>query len=82
MFEQAQLALLANQPRLYQRSLQKATDWLNRYYQLDEHRDALLDEINTLSKVRVNSEIADISGSLKSLKEYIKSNRWQKEARQ
>lgn len=82
MFEQAQLALLANQPELYQRALEKAASWLNRYYQLDEHRDALLQQINTLAEVKVGAELADISGSLRSLKEYIKSNRWQKEARQ
>ena len=82
MFEQAQLALLANQPELYQRALEKAASWLNRYYQLDEHRDALLQQIDTLAEVKVDAELADISGSLRSLKEYIKSNRWQKEARQ
>jgi uroporphyrin-3 C-methyltransferase len=82
MFEQAQLALLANQPVLYERALEKAAAWLNRYYQLDEKRDALLMQINTLAGVPVDVELADISGSLRMLKEYLKSNRWQKEARQ
>jgi uroporphyrin-3 C-methyltransferase len=82
MFEQAQLALLASQPVLYERALDKAAAWLNRYYQLDEQRDALLEQINTLAEVQVDAELADISGSLRSLKEYLKSNRWQKEARQ
>jgi uroporphyrin-3 C-methyltransferase len=82
MFEQAQLALLANQPVLYERALEKAAAWLNRYYQLDEQRDALLVQINTLAEIQVNTELADISGSLRGLKEYLKSNRWQKEARQ
>lgn len=82
MFEQAQLALLANQPVLYERALEKAAMWLNRYYQLDEHRDTLLAQINTLAQVEVDAELADISGSLRILKEYLKSNRWQKEARQ
>tara|TARA_R110001592_G_scaffold1874_4_gene11365 strand:- start:9193 stop:10347 length:1155 start_codon:yes stop_codon:yes gene_type:complete len=82
MFEQAQLALLANQPVLYERALEKAAAWLNRYYQLDEKRDALLAQINTLAEVQVDAELADISGSLRMLKEYLKSNRWQKEARQ
>ncbi|CAA0102370.1 Protein HemX [Zhongshania aliphaticivorans] len=82
MFEQAQLALLANRPALYQRALEKSAAWLNRYYQLDEHRDALLEQITTLAAVPVGTEIADISASMASLKEYIKSNRWQKEARQ
>jgi uroporphyrin-3 C-methyltransferase len=82
MFEQAQLALLANQPVLYERALEKAAAWLNRYYQLDEQRDALLVKINTLAEVQVDAELADISGSLRILKEYLKSKRWQKEARQ
>ncbi|WP_269618855.1 uroporphyrinogen-III C-methyltransferase [Zhongshania sp. BJYM1] len=82
MFEQAQLALLANQPVLYQRALEKSAAWLNRYYQLDEHRDALLDQIKVLAAVQVEADLPDISGSLRSLKEYLKSNRWQKEVRQ
>ena len=82
MFEQAQLALLAEQADLYHRALEKAAAWLNRYYQLDEHRDTLLQQIAVLAELPIQNEIADISGSLRSLKEYIKSNRWQKEVRQ
>ncbi|CAA0117506.1 uroporphyrinogen-III C-methyltransferase [Zhongshania aliphaticivorans] len=82
MFEQAQLALLADQSDLYRRALEKSAAWLNRYYQLDEHRDTLLQQIAVLAELPIQNEIADISGSLRSLKEYIKSNRWQKEVRQ
>lgn len=82
MFEQAQLALLAEQTDLYRRALEKAAAWLNRYYQLDEHRDTLLQQIAELAELPIQNEVADISGSLRSLKEYINSNRWQKEVRQ
>jgi uroporphyrin-3 C-methyltransferase len=81
MFEQAQLALLANRPVLYQRALDKAAAWLQEYYQLDDHRDGLLKQISTVRAMPVSPEMADISGSLRSLKVYLKSHRWQQEAR-
>ena len=81
MFEQAQLALLANRPLLYQRALDKAAAWLQEYYQLDDHRDGLLKQISTVRAMPVSPEMADISGSLRSLKVYLKSHRWQQEAR-
>jgi uroporphyrin-3 C-methyltransferase len=81
MFEQAQMAVLANRPLLYQRALDKAATWLDSYYQLDSHRDALLEQIAQLKATPVGVEVADISGSMRSLKEYLKASRWQKEVR-
>lgn len=81
MFEQAQMALLANRPVLYQRALDKAAVWLQEYYQLDDHRDGLLKQIATVRDMPVSPEMADISGSLRSLKVYLKSHRWQQEVR-
>ena len=81
MFEQAQLALLANRPVLYQRALDKAAAWLQEFYQLGDHRDGLLKQISTVRAMPVSPEMADISGSLRSLKVYLKSHRWQQEAR-
>ena len=81
MFEQAQMALLANRPLLYQRALDKAAAWLQEYYQLDDHREGLLKQISTVRDMPVSPEIADISGSLRSLKVYLKNHRWQQEVR-
>ncbi|MDF1692732.1 MAG: uroporphyrinogen-III C-methyltransferase [Zhongshania sp.] len=81
MFEQAQLALLANRPVLYQRALDKAAAWLEEYYRLDDHRAGLLEQINAVRAMPVSAEMADISGSLRSLKVYLKNHRWQQEAR-
>ncbi|WP_373079220.1 uroporphyrinogen-III C-methyltransferase [Zhongshania sp.] len=81
MFEQAQMALVANRPVLYQRALDKAAAWLQEYYQLDDHREGLLKQIDTVRDMPVSPEMADISGSLRSLKVYLKSHRWQQEVR-
>jgi uroporphyrin-3 C-methyltransferase len=81
MFEQAQMALLANRPALYHRSLDKAAVWLQEYYQLDDRRDGLLQQISAVRDMPVSPEMADISGSLRSLKVYLKSHRWQQEVR-
>ncbi|MEX1668626.1 uroporphyrinogen-III C-methyltransferase [Zhongshania guokunii] len=81
MFEQAQLALLANRPVLYGRALDKAAAWLEEYYQLDDHRAGLLKQIKAVREMPVSAEMADISGSLRSLKVYLKNHRWQQEVR-
>ncbi len=80
MLEQAQLALLAERPALYQRSLEKAREALRRYYLLDDRREAAIGEIDALIRVPVAQDIADISGSLRELKLYVDSRRWQREA--
>ncbi len=82
MLEQAQLALLAERPKLYVRSLDKATAWLQRYYPLNERREALLAQLAPLREAEIRAERPDISASLRALKEYTKARRWQREVGQ
>lgn len=81
MVEQAQMALLAERPKLYRRSLEKARDWLKDYYQLDEQADTQLAVIDELLAVPIERQMPDISASLAALKRFIDSRRWQQEVR-
>ncbi len=72
LFEQAQLALLAGNPALYERSLAKSRDWLLTYFALDENNArALADTINELSQLPVTATPPDIGQSRRLLKRYL-----------
>lgn len=79
MIEQAQMALLAERPELYGLSLDKAEQWLLKYYQLDEHTKAVAAQIPPLRDSFSTRQSADISASLRGLKKYVESRRWQQE---
>ena len=82
MLEQAQLALLAERPTVYQRALDKAANWLQRYFPLNDRREALATQLEKLGQADIRGERPDISGSLRALKEYSKAQRWQREVGQ
>lgn len=82
MLEQAQLALLAERPALYRRSLDKALAWLERYYPLNDGSQALAASLEELRAAEIRAERPDISASLRALKDYSKTRRWQREVGQ
>lgn len=72
LFEQAQLALLAGNPRLFDQSLTKARDWLLTYYTLGESAtQALATTVDELRQRPVTIELPDIAGSRRALKDYL-----------
>ncbi len=72
-FEQAQVALLTHNQKLYEHSLAKARDWLSTYYTLDERAtQAVVAQIDELITRRVEVTLPDISESRRELKAYIK----------
>ena len=74
MFEQAQLAALSGQQRIYQASLAKAKHWLEMYYTLDQASTAaVLSRIDDLAQQQIALTLPDISGSLRTLKNYLQS---------
>lgn len=79
MVEQAQMALLAERPALYQRSLGQAREWLTKYYQLDDRLQGILQQLDELMAVPLDRQMPDISASLAALKTFIDSRRWQQE---
>lgn len=72
MLEQAQLALLQRKQASYDASLKKAHDWVNTYFEKEDGvTQGLLRGITELQSVQVTAEMPDISGSLRSLKNYL-----------
>ncbi len=72
LFEQAQLALLAGNPTLYERSLSKCRDWLQTYFALDEaNARALAASVDELRQRPVATAPIDIGNSRRLLKAYL-----------
>jgi len=72
LFEQAQLALLAGKQKFYQRSLQRAQDFLQRYYSVDEtSATAISSAIGELLLEPIERQLPDISSSPRALKSYL-----------
>jgi len=71
MMEQAQLALLQRSPGVYTRSLEKATSWVDEYFQINKTAQALLVSLRELQQLHVDPELPDISQSLALLKAYL-----------
>ncbi len=72
LLEQAQLALLKTEPKLYQASLDKAITLIDRYY--DTERDAVKTSLERLESLRdktIRPELPDISESQQTLKDFI-----------
>ncbi|WP_369600140.1 uroporphyrinogen-III C-methyltransferase [Hahella sp. SMD15-11] len=73
MLEQAQLAVLQQNQEVYQASLDKASEWLQRWLVgQDASTRALLNELEALRKVEIRPGLPDISGSLRLLKGVIR----------
>ncbi|MDX1453058.1 MAG: uroporphyrinogen-III C-methyltransferase [Oleiphilaceae bacterium] len=74
MLEQASLALLEGKQEAYHRNLEKADDWLNRYFDGSHGRVvALRESIGYLQLQRIEQSLPDISGSLKLLKNKLEA---------
>ena len=71
MLSQAQLALLERQPGIYRDSLNKSSQWLQAFFQLDDQASFLLAELATLEKEVISVRAPDISASVDSLKRYV-----------
>ncbi|QJQ95449.1 MULTISPECIES: uroporphyrinogen-III C-methyltransferase [Halomonadaceae] len=72
LVEQAQLALLQEEQTLYEASLDKAMELVERYYDTD--RDGVQRSLERLSELRdasIRPELPDISGSQQALAEFI-----------
>lgn len=71
-FEQAQMAALAGNQKLYQASLDKSRYWLETFYTLDaDASQALLRSVEQLQQQQVAIQAPDISGSRRALKDFL-----------
>lgn len=71
MIERAQLAMLREDTRIYQHSLEQAQSWLTTYYALNDQAKFLQAELDSLKQQPVAQELPSIAGSLSELKAYI-----------
>lgn len=68
----ARLALLRQDPQLYDTSLQSAQEWLNRYFVTDDAATgAMADSLEQLGSRPVRVELPDISASLRLLRDIM-----------
>ena len=79
MLEQAQMALLREEQVIYQASLEKAQQWLNNNFELNDSVLPLVDQLALLAQQNVTQELPDISEGLEVLRDYIDS--WHKRHR-
>lgn len=72
VLEQAQLALLREEPELYQASLDKAIELVRGYYATDrEAVETTLERLSELREASIRPELPDISGSQQALATFI-----------
>ncbi len=71
LLSHAQLAMLQEQPLIYQQSLSQAQQWLRDYYQLSEPAQNFIDELSALAQQNIVQQVPDISASSRELQAYI-----------
>ena len=72
MLEQVQLAVIKEEPALYQASLKKAKSWVNQYFMIHDEKVKVMNQhLDELLLVQVRPELPKISGSLQALLEHM-----------
>lgn len=71
ILERAQLALLREQPHIYQQSLQQAETYIARYFPESERAQQYRQQLVTMSQKTIVTKLPDISPSLELLHSYI-----------
>jgi uroporphyrin-3 C-methyltransferase len=69
--EQARMALLSDESGIYHRRLDKASEWLGRFF--DKESTAVgnaIDTLDELNKVKIDPKLPDLSATYKALQEY------------
>lgn len=72
LLEQAQLALLQDEPTVYRHSLEQAQSLLQSYYVESEQNSRLRDALAELATMEVAPELPDISASLAQLRDHLR----------
>jgi uroporphyrin-3 C-methyltransferase len=71
MLEQAQSALLREEPQVYEASLEKAREWLEIYFPLNPQSVAVKAEVTELQGVIISQSLPNFAESITLLKNYI-----------
>jgi uroporphyrin-III C-methyltransferase len=74
MLEQAQTALLREEAIVYQTSIKKAIEWLNKHYGHYPEKNAMVVLLNELEAQPILTQLPNVSSSLYTLSQYIDSH--------
>lgn len=72
MLEQAQVALMREQPEVFSANLERAADWLERYYTLNPKTQSVQEELLELAETSISQTLPDLSEPLSRLQAHIK----------
>lgn len=67
----AQLALMREQPAIYQTSLEKAAELISRFYVESSERSRILAELEALKGIEIREDLPDIAASQETLGNYL-----------
>jgi uroporphyrin-3 C-methyltransferase len=73
LFEESLLALMENDEALWEASLKRAAAWVNDYADDSDHSQALIHEIETLSRLSIGLKTTDIGAGERALSDYQQS---------
>ena len=71
MLEQAQSAVMAEEPEVYRVSLDKAERWVTQYFQLDDDAQVILQRLTSLKGRDVVQPLPQINGSLAAIETFV-----------
>lgn len=74
LLEQAQVAMLSGNERLFRQSLERAAGWVSQFFKSDEQAAvAMATELQSISEERVAVDLPDLNRSLASLEEVMQA---------
>ena len=71
MLEQAQSAVMAEEPRVYSVSLDKAERWVTQHFHLDENAHVILQRLTSLKGREIVQQLPQINGSLAAIETFV-----------
>ena len=71
MLEQAQSAVMAEEPRVYSVSLDKAERWVTQHFHLDENAQVILQRLTSLKGREIVQQLPQINGSLAAIETFV-----------
>lgn len=72
MLEQAQAALLREETTIYQASLNRAADWLEQHYRLNEQTTDAIATLRDLAETEIAPQLPELTEALNLLEEHIR----------
>jgi uroporphyrin-3 C-methyltransferase len=71
MLEQAQSAVMAEEPEVYRVSLDKAERWVTQHFQLDDDAQVILQRLTSLKGRDIVQQLPQIGGSLAAIETFV-----------